>query len=207
MNARKKNIVILVIFALCAGLITWWLIKGSPDAETEYAHGGYIVDVNQSADGTVLTILNASGKTNYTITDNTQTEFKSDSSTVKLGDYIKLNTAKNSTNIKKCLIYNAYSSDGKLINVEGEDSPVLITSGSSSGSFRIYKLMAAEGTIPDLPTGTPVTVFYQYELNAGTERIVFDVLETLSDSPIPLTENERNYIELMDYVIAGTTAE
>jgi hypothetical protein len=206
MNNKMKNIVLLTIFILCAALIVIWLVTRSPKDEV-YDYKGFVVNIRADGKDLILTTINASGQSEFTVKKSTRKELKNDSDVINIGDCIQLNTKKDSTVIKNCLVFGAYSSDGKIINVEGESAPYLLTA-TSTNSLRMYKLMLAEGDIPAMPTGTPVKIYYQYALNNNTTQVVADVLLPISDSTIPLTEGEIFHIEkVQNFTLAGSKAE
>lgn len=204
---KKKKIIWLAILVLFIAVIVVWLIVRSPKTDA-YAYEGYIIDIRQTADGAVLTTLNAGGQSEFIVKHNTRKEFKGEAKTLQVGDYIQLDTKKKSqTDIKRFIAFSAYYTEGKIVNVEGESSPILITTNTTIGTSRIYKLQPAEGAFPAMVTGTPVKVYHQYELSSTAPQIVSEVIQPLSDTPIPLTDRECEYIGYMDYTLVGAKEE
>lgn len=207
MDSKMKKIVLLAIVAVCIALIVVWIVTSSPKEET-YDYEGYIIDIRQAADGQALTTINANGQSEFVVKRNTKKIYKGETETINIGDCIHLSTTKNSeTDIKKLMVFSGFSMDGKIVNVEGEDAPFLITTTSTS-AIRLYKLIPAEGSISAMPTGTQVKIYYQYPLNNSTTQVVADVIQPLSDTTIPLTENELFLIEkVQGYTLKGAKAE
>jgi len=207
MSNKIKTFVIVAIFALCAALIVVAITTRSPKEET-YEYEGFIVAMQPSGADLTLTTINAGGQSEFVLRNNASKEIKTKSGNISAGDYIQLTTKKDSeTDIKKCLVFNAYSSKGKIVNVEGEDAPFLLAT-TETNTLKMYKLIPATGTIPAMPTGTPVKIYYQYELNNASAQVVADVIYPLSDTTVPLTEGELFHIEdVMDYTLAGADTE
>ena len=201
MDNKQKKIVVLVIFAIVVIAVAVWLIVRSP-ASDNYDYEGFVIDVRQSSEGTVVTAINAKGQSEFVITWSTKKEFKDDKNGIEAGDCIRLSTKRDGTTVKKFSVFKAFYTEGKLVNVAGADSPVLITDNLNTGTYKVYKLIPAEGTIPAMPTGTPIRIYYQYALNSATEQVVVDVVQPISDILKPLTEKEREYIAARGFTIA-----
>ena len=207
MDEKKKKTLLLIIVAVCVVAIVVWIILSSP-REKAYEYEGYVIDIRQSADNAVVTTISASSQSEFIITRKTKKEYKDNATTINIGDCIRLNTTKKSdTEVKEFLAFSAFSMEGKIVNVEGNDTPVFLTINSTN-AFRSYRLVPAKDSIPAMATGTTVKIYYQYPLNNGTEQIVADVIQPISDIISPLTEAEIGHIEKIGgYTIAEETAK
>lgn len=207
MDAKKKKIVLLIVVAVCVALLIVWLVTRPPKQEG-YEYEGYVISILPEGKDFVLTTLNADGQSEYRLKKSSTKEMNNGGKTVAVGDYIQLNTTRRSeTDIKNCLIFNAYSSKGKIVNVEGEDTPFLLVT-TETNTLRMFKVLTANGSAINLPTGTPVKIYFQYELNNASTQVVADVVYPLSDTTSPLTEGELFHIvDVQNYTLAGSTAE
>ena len=206
MNNKTKRNVIIIITVICLLLVVWLMIRVTKDKV--YAYEGYVIEIKPSGKNQILTTINANGLSEYVIKRSTRKEFEKDKKVIAVGDYIQLNPKKRSENeVKECFVFAAYSAEGKIFNIVGDDAPYIIIT-TASNTLDVYKLLSPDGTIAAMPTGTTVKIYYQYEINNASEKVVADVIQPLSDIPVPLTEGEIYRIEkILDYTLTGSQTE
>lgn len=198
-----KKIVVYGILPLLLILLAVWAFCGTAGSDS-YHHQGYIVDMRDSEDGTVITTLSGDKTAEFTLKWYTRKKFSGELTALKEGAFIKLSTTRNSdSNIKKFSAYNGFSMEGKIVFVEEVNSPFLLTVSQLTNSRSLYSLISSQEISYPLQTGTQVKVYHQYPLNAGNVTVVVDAVQPLTDVLSELTEEDLAYIELLRYTVAS----
>ncbi len=196
MKKFKKFLPLLILVVVAVGLLVWSSLqtKGSES----YNYTGYIIGINETSEGTVLTTLSGNTQSEFVVKGNTKEKFNGDVQELRVGDCIKLTTKKNSDrDIQRFSVYSGFSMEGKLVNVEGQDTPFLLT--PYYASYRLYSLIPAQELASFPQTGTTVKIYYQYPINAATVSIVTDIIQPTSDIVSPLTEEEASFLTSQGY--------
>lgn len=197
-----KKFVVYCILPLLLILLAVWAFCGTAGSDS-YSYQGYIMDIRESEDGTVITTLSGDQTSEFTLRWYTRKKFSGELTALEEGAFIKLSTTRTSkTNIKKFSAYNGFSMEGKIVFVEDADSPFLLTVSQLTGSYYLYSLIPSQEIASPLQTGSQVKVYYQYPLNAGNVTVVADAVQPLTDVLSPLTEEELAHIELLRYTVA-----
>lgn len=201
MEKFKKYLPLLVLVVVAIALLVWTSIEtGGSDS---YNYEGYIIDIRETDEGTVLTTLSGHTQSEFVVKWNTRAKYNGDIKELRIGDCIKLSTAKNSDrNIKKFSVYSGFSLEGKIVYTEGQASPFLLTTSATTKAYRLYSLIATQDTAAIPQAGTQTKIYFQYPINAATTSIVVDIIQPVSDIPSPLTEAEIAYIKLMGYTVS-----
>ena len=197
MDKFKKFIplILLVIAALAILILT-----GNKDEEViNYGYEGYIIGMQNTQEGTVLTTLNGNTKSEFVVKRNTKATYNGTITDLQEGDYIKLNTTKNSDrDIKEFSAYSAFATEGKVFFAEGYETPLLLT--PYYASYRVFSLIFASDSTAAPTTGTPVKVYYQYPINAATVTIVADGILATSESA-ELSAEEIAFLQKQAYTV------
>lgn len=202
MNKYKKIALcsILVIGALL--LLVWACLE--TDSSDNYQYEGYILAIQETDAGTVLTTLRGDTQSEFTVKWYTKEKYNGEIQQLREGDCIKLSTTRRSdTNIKKFSAYSGFSMEGKIVYMEGLASPFLLTTSANTKAYRLYGLISSQASASAPQAGTQVKVYYQYPLNAATVSIVVDIIQPISDTATPLTEAEIAYITSQDYTVSA----
>jgi hypothetical protein len=203
MNKKVKKILWIVGLVLALALIGVWIYFGtaSPD---KYSYEGYIVATRKSGGDTVITTISGDTKNEFTLKWYTKKNFSGTLNELKEGAFIKLNTTgKGSSNIRNFSAYEGFSMEGKVVYFEGKAEPYILTIGKTVKYYMLYAMIPSQDVDYQLETGTQIKAYYQYPLNASTEKVVVDVIEKTSDILSPLTEEEIAYIGRMGFKVAG----
>ena len=198
MKKFKKFLPLLILVVVAIGILVWASLqtKGSES----YNYEGYIIGINKTSEGTVLTIFNGNTQSEFVVKGNTKEKFNGDITELRVGDCIKLTTRKNSDrDIQKFSVYSGFSMEGKLVNVEGQDTPFLLI--PYYASYRLYSLIPVQEITSFPQTGTAVKIYYQYPINAATVSIVADIIQPTSDIASPLADGEATYIANQGYTV------
>ena len=201
METVKKIITFGVLPLLVVLLAVWAFIATAGSGE--YSYQGYIVAMRESDDGTVITTLSGDKESEFIVRRNTKKIFSGDLKELKVGAFIKLSTTRNSdTKLKRFSAYEGFSMEGKIVYLEGQETPFILTTDPKLNYQMLYSLISSQDIKYTFQTGTQVKAYYQYPLNASTKTVVVDVIQTTTDILSPLTEEEITFIGRMGYKVA-----
>lgn len=199
MEKFKKFIPLLILVIAALGILVWACLQ--TEGSENYNYEGYIIGIRESEEGTVLTTLSGNTQSEFVVKRNTKEKFNGEVKELRVGDCILLTTKKNSDrDIQRFSVYSGFSMEGKIVNVEGQDTPFLLT--PYYASYRLYSLIPAQDSISLPKTGTEVKIYYQYPINAATVSIVVDIIQPTSDIVSPLTEPEATYMTNQGYTVS-----
>ena len=200
MKNLKKFLPLLILVIAALGLLLWSCLQ--TESSDSYDYEGYIIGINQTSEGTVLTTLSGNTQSEFVVKGNTKEKFNGDLKELRIGDCIKLTTKKNSDrDIHRFSVYSGFAMEGKIVNVEGQDTPFLLT--PYYASYKLYSLIPAQESISVPQTGAEVKIYYQYPINAATVSIVVDIMQPTNDILSPLTEAEASYIARQGYTVSA----
>ena len=182
--------------------ITWGYCQWA--GADNYNYQGYVTAIRKAEDGTVITILNGEDTAEFTLKWYTRKTFSGELKELKEGAFIKIITTKSSdTTVRKFSAFEAFSTEGKIVFLEGHDTPFILTLEKTFKYYKLYSLISAQDIDYPLETGTQVKIYYQYPLNQSTTTVVVDVIQPTSDILSPLTQEELTFIQRMNYTVAS----
>lgn len=183
-------------------LIIWGYCQWA--AADNYNYQGYITAIRETKEGTVITTLNGDKEAEFTLKWYTRKIYNGELKELKEGAFIKIITTRNSdVNVRKCSAFEAFSSEGKIVFMEGHETPFILTLEKTFKYYKLYSLISAQDIDYSLKTGTQVKIYYQYPLNQATTTVVVDVIQPTSDILSSLTDEELTFIERMKYTVAS----
>ena len=199
MKKFKKFLPLVILVIAALGILVWSCLQ--TEGSESYDYEGYIVGINETKEGTVLTTLQGNTQSEFVVKGNTKEKFNGDVKELRVGDCIKLTTKKNSDrDIQRFSVYSGFSMEGKIVNVDGHDTPFLLI--PYYASYRLYSLIPAQDLATFPQTGATVKIYYQYPINAATVSIVVDIIQPTSDTVSPLTDAEASFIQNQGYTIS-----
>ncbi len=202
MEKFKKFVPLLILVVAALAILVWACLQ--TEGSENYNYEGYIIGIRETDEGTVLTTLSGNAQSEFVVKWNTKEKYNGDVKELRAGDCIKLSTTRRSDrNIKRFSVYSGFAMEGRIVNAEGHDTPFLLTTIANTKYYRLYSLITAQDTAPTLQTGTQVKIYYQYPLNAATVSIVADIIQPVSDTVSPLTEEEVSYITTQGYTVSA----
>lgn len=124
-------ILLLAILTSCSGRV----------GGSDYEYKGFVIEVYENAKGeTAIVALSGDVTSNFVIKENTRMIAPAVES-VSVGDCIMLNTSRRSDEaIKECKVTPGYSTEGRIVCVEGDDAHFLLTV-LSDGSRLLVRLI------------------------------------------------------------------
>ena len=202
MKKFKKFLPLLILVVAALAILVWASMQ--TEGSESYNYEGYILDVRETDEGTVLTTLSGDVQSEFVVKWNTKEKYNGEVKELRVGDCIKLSTTKRSDrDIKRFSVYSGFSMEGKIVNVEGHDTPFLLTTIATTKYYRLYSLITAQNSVATFQTGTQVKVYYQYPLNAATVSVVVDIIQPTSDTVLTLTEDEVAYLTAQGYTVSA----
>lgn len=195
---KRKTIVYIIIAILLALLAVWGICETA--GSDSYSYQGYILATRVQKGNTIITTISSDGLAEFTVRWYTRQKFNGETAELKVGDFIKLSTTgADSQNMKKFSVYDGYSKEGKLVYMDGLNSPFILATNKLTKAFELYSLISAQDNSKPIGNGIPITIYYQYPLASGNVNIVADVIQPTSDIPIPLTQEEIDFITNAGY--------
>lgn len=196
---KKFKKFIPLILLVVAALVILALTGNKTEKTVEYEYEGYIIGIQETDEGTLLTTLRGDTQADFVVKKNTEKTYNGTITDLQKGDYIKLNTTRSSDHdIKEFSAYSAFGTEGTVFYAEGYTTPFLLT--PYYASYRIFNLIFVQDPTSALPTGTQVKIYCQYPINAATTSIVTDGILTTGEAA-ELSAEEREYIEKQEYTI------
>ncbi|MBO5702867.1 MAG: hypothetical protein J6S71_10555 [Clostridia bacterium] len=196
-----KKILSVVLVAV-AILFSFTACTGS--GEVNYEYRGFVTEVYENAKGENVVVC---------ISDDVESEFIINSNTkiiapanvpVAVGDYVMLTTMRrNDEIVEKIQVSPGYSTTGRLIYVDGEESPFVLTEPQEDGSRLLVRLVDYRGTLPGISgIGDVIKVFHSSQIvltepTANVEALIFIENGTAAD----LTAEDIAFIELQGYIL------
>ena len=203
MSKTKKKIILFSSIALLAVAIGFLIYFGTATPKG-YSYEGYILAVREQNGNKVITTFYGNQQREFTVKWYTKKNFPGELKELKEGAFIQLNTAKNSnTNIRNFNAFDGYSISGKIVYMENEETPYLLTLEGAVSYYMLYSLMPTQDVVFPAESGTQITVYYQHPLNASSTKIVAEAVEQTTDAEGAFTEEELSYMKRKGYTIAN----
>ena len=179
------------------------LFIGCSGGGENYEYNGFVTEVYENAKGETVIV---------TISDDVESEFVIKSNTemiapvhtpVSVGDYVQLTTTRSSDrDIKKMQVSVGYSTSGRLVFVEGEESPFVLTE-TGDGARLLVRLIDDNATLPRISgIGDVIKVLHSSpvlhaEPIAAVEALIFLENGTAAD----ITEDDIAFIVSQGYTV------
>lgn len=193
---RILLIVLAAAFALSA-------VGCSPSGGENYEYKGFVTEVYENARGeTVIVTVSDDVESEFVIKSNTEMIAPGETA-VAVGDCVQLTTLRSSdADIKKMKVSPAYSTSGRLLYVEGEDSPFILTE-NADGTRSFVRLIDEKSTLPGISgMGDVIKVYHSSPVltddpTAAVEALIFIENGTAED----ITDEDRAFIVSQGYTV------
>ena len=175
-------------------------------SDENYEYSGFVTEVYQNVKGeSVIVCIADDVISEYIIKNNTKIISDSAEDPISVGDYVMLTTTSRSDDVvEKIKVSLGQSNVGRLVYVEGDATPFLLTEMSEGGKVLI-KLIDDRGTLPGASgIGDVIKVYHREHivLNdpiAEVEGLVFVENGNAAD----LTEDDIAFIISKGYTVAS----
>ena len=192
--------IISALLALIA--LTAALASCGGTGEIDYEYQGFIIDVYENAKGeTAIVTISGDVESNFVIKDNTKVSGPA-KEPFFIGDYIMLNTTGYSDEyVKECKVVPGRVNEGRLVYVEGDDTPFLLQV-NDDGDRLLIKLIDDEQNLHPGTSGMGdvIRVYHQevIELDdpiAHVEGLIY----VENGNPADLTDEDVSFIISQGY--------
>ena len=194
--------IISAILALVT--VTVLLTSCSGAGSVDYEYNGFVIEIYENARGeTAIVALWGDVESNFVIRENTRMIAPAERS-IAVGDCIMLNTTSTSDeNIKECKILPAYSSEGRLVYVEGDDAPFLLATLADGSRLLIRLIDNDQNLHPGISGMGDVIRVYHFSEVLVTEPTahVEGLIYIENGTPADLTDEDIAFIELQGYKV------
>ena len=180
-------------------LITWGVCEAANS--DYYAYQGYVTNVLENENGeTVLVTLSENAESTFTVKWYTRKSAPGKQA-VAVGDRILLSTTHyRDTNIKKMKIVPGYSTEGKLVYIDGLISPFVLARAKETQAPYLVSAIRYTDNTPDGPkTGDTVKIYHAYPV--GVSVAVEGAVVIAEGSPDVLTPEEIAFVESQGYTL------
>lgn len=194
MKRITKVVLILITLLLSA--------SGCSGSSENWAYKGFIIEVYENARGeTEIVTLSGDVESHFVIKEKTKISAPAEVP-FNIGGYIMLNTTGTSDgDVKECKVVPGRMNEGRLVYVEGDDTPFLL-SISDDGGRLLVKLIDEEQNLQPGASGMGdvIRVYHQavIELNdpvAQVEGLIYVENGSFAD----LTDEDIAFIESLGY--------
>ena len=156
--------ILLTIIAAIALLLS--VASCADSGEGGYEYRGFVTEVYKNAKGeTVIATISDDVESEFIIGSNTKMIAPA-ADPVAVGDYVMLSTTRRSDEyIERIKVSPGHSTTGRLIYVEGEESPFVLTAPKEDGSRMLIRLTDNKGTLPGVSgIGDVIKVFHSTQI-------------------------------------------
>lgn len=195
MKRITKVVLILITLLLSA--------SGCSGSSENWAYKGFIIEVYENARGeTVIATISDDVESEFVIKSNTEM-IAPVKTPVSVGDYVQLTTTRSgSTDIRKMKVSPGFSTEGRLIYVEGEESPFVLKA-NADGKRMLVRLIDDNSTLPGISgMGDVIRVYHSSHImlddpTAAVEALIFIENGTAAD----ITEEDIIFIVSQGYTL------
>ncbi len=196
----KMKRIISVLLALVA--LTALLSACGRVDEIDYEYKGFVIDVYENAKGeTAIVTIYGDVESNFVIKGNTKMIAPAQRP-IAVGDCIMLNTRRaGDEDVKECKVVPGQVKEGRLVYVEGDDTPFLLTA-LSDGRRLIVKLIDEEQNLQPGTSGMGdvIRVYHQDVVDLTDPSVLVEGLIYVENgSPADLTDEDVNFIISQGY--------
>ncbi len=171
-----------------------------------YNYQGYVVDIVQDDNGdTVIVTLSGNTESRFTLKWYTQVKADENKREITEGDLVMLSTTRHSnTNIKNMRIHDGYSTQGKLVYMNGLICPFVLATAESTNAYYLVSIVTHDNsTLEGMSSGDIVRFYHATPVYTTTITTVADASILIEDgTAADLTENEIAFIESQGYTAA-----
>ena len=194
-----KKIWIVVVALTAVFFITWGVSEAVNSGSYDY--GGYVTDVFENEKGeTVLVTVSETSESTFTVKWYTKMTAPV-KQPVAVGDRVELSTTHYSdTNIKKMKVAPGYFTEGKLVYVEGLETPfVLARVEETQMPYLVSAIRYGDNTPDGAKTGDTVKIYHAFP--AGVSVSVEASAVIAEGSLDALTAEDIAFIEAQGYKV------
>ena len=177
---QKFKLIGLAVFIVAVLVFAIWIMPMFMNP-VGYDREGFVMEIKYVGQNTLITVLDANGQQEFTITPDTEKEYRKtlNVQAIEKGDYVLLHTdGGNPNDVKKVSTFNDYCTEGVLVNIQDADAPCILTTDYNTGEPVIYKLTSTKGKLSPVETGCKATIYHQFLVSLEGDTLILDILQT-----------------------------
>jgi hypothetical protein len=160
--------IISVLLAVIAVVLCLSGCKADDAGDGGYEYRGFVIEAYENAKGeTVIVCISDDVESEYVIKSNTKIAAPA-KLPIDVGDYVMLSTMSRSDSaVEKIKVSPGYATVGRLVYLEGEETPFVLTEANKSGPRLLIRLSDERGTLPGASgIGDVIKVFHSQPISA-----------------------------------------
>ena len=195
-----KRILLTAVAVVCALFAAGCSGSGSEN----YAYKGFVTEVYENARGeTVIVTISDDVGSEFVIKPNTEMTGAPAKVPIDVGDYVQLTTTRTSdTDIKRMKIAPGYSTEGRLVYVEGDETPFLLRVGAD-GERMLVRLVDENSTLPGVSgMGDVIRVYHSTHIMLDDPTLAVEGLIFLENGTAEdITDEDKIFIVSQGYTV------
>lgn len=196
-----------IISALLAALAIILSVSGCSAGNSDdgnYDYRGFVIESYENAKGeTVIVCISDDVESEYVIKSNTKMIAPA-KLPINVGDYVMLTTMSRSDSaVEKIKVSPAYSTTGRLVYLEGEESPFVLTEPDNDGARLLVRLTDERGTLPGVSgIGDVIKIFHSTQIEATAPLAAVEAMQFFENGTRDdLTAEDIAFIESQGYAL------
>jgi hypothetical protein len=196
--------IISVLLAVIAVVLCSSGCKADDAGDGGYEYRGFVIEAYENAKGeTVIVCISDDVESEYVIKSNTKISAPA-KLPIDVGDYVMLSTMSRSDSaVEKIKVSPGYATMGRLVYLEGEETPFVLTEANKSGPRLLIRLSDERGTLPGASgIGDVIKVFHSQPISAEELTVMVEAMQFLENGRREsLTAEDVAFIESKGYKV------
>lgn len=196
-----------IIYALLAALAVILSVSGCSAGDAgdgNYEYEGFVIEAYENAKGeTVIVCISDDVESEYVIKSNTKMIAPA-RLPIEVGDHVMLSTMSRSDSaVERIKVSPGYSTTGRLVYLEGEESPFVLTVPDKGGARLLVRLEDERGTLPGVSgLGDVIKVFHSEPITEEEPEAAVEAMRFLENGTREsLTAEDIAFIESQGYAL------
>lgn len=194
---------ISAVMAIIAFLILFVGCSNTGSGGDNYEYRGFVLEVYENAKGeTVVVTISDDVESEFVIKPNTEMSGPV-KTPVSVGDYVQLTTTRSSdTYIKKMKVSPGYSTEGRLVYIEGEETPFIL-SVNSDGKRLFARLIDDNSALPGISgMGDLIRVYHSSHIMLDNPTVTVEAIIFLENgTAADISDEDRIFIVSQGYAV------
>lgn len=192
------------VAAIIAFFVLFTGCGNSGSGGNNYEYEGFVIEAYENAKGeTVIVCISDDVESEYVIKSNTKMIAPA-RLPIEVGDHVMLSTMSRSDSaVERIKVSPGYSTTGRLVYLEGEESPFVLTEPDKGGPRLLVRLEDERGTLPGVSgLGDVIKVFHSEPITEEEPEAAVEAMRFLENGTREsLTAEDIAFIESQGYAL------